>query len=188
MIKTGFEKNEQMKDLDKYINENADFFNSDEPEDGHFDRFKAKMGKEPRKLKEISFSLVFKIVSVAAILILSVLVTVKYNKETTKPQGNKYQEMTLSDISEEYKEVENYLKSNIDTKMEEFQNLSCSNADVSIDMVLEELEELDETYKELQEELKINKNDQRIIDAMIDCYQTKIELLNTILSQVNKNC
>lgn len=177
-----------MSDLDNFIRENSDFFNSNEPDDKHFDKFRKKINKDSNSVKNISFGRVFKLVSVAAVLVLCILVSVKYYRENAKPKEQPYKTMTLSDISDEYKEVENYLKSNIDSKLVEFQSLSCKNKDVAIDLVLEELKELDKTYQELQLELQQNKNDQRIIDAMIDCYQTKIELLNTILSQVNKNC
>lgn len=177
-----------MKDIEKLFNENKEAFDAFEPEDGHFERFRAKIKKRDRKLKNLSFNLMYKVISIAAVLILFALVSVKYYNENNQKPEQKYENLTLSDISEEYKEVETYLKSNVDDKLQEFQSLSCTNQDVSIEMVLDELKELDETYKELQEELKHNANDQRIIDAMIDCYQNKIELLNQIISQVSKNC
>jgi uncharacterized protein (DUF305 family) len=45
---------------------------------------------------------------------------------------------------------------------------------------------MDSVYVELQKELRANPNDQRIIDAMIKHYQTKLEVMNYILDQLRQ--
>ncbi|PIE85997.1 MAG: hypothetical protein CSA05_02770 [Bacteroidia bacterium] len=178
-----------MKKLEDIIRENKELFDTFEPESNHFDRFEQKLNKQNMRKNKYSFNFYFKIASFAAMLVLVVMLTWKFYKENyEKTASPQYKNVVLSDVSDEYKEVEMYLKSNVNDKIDEFENISCTNADFQIDNILKELKELDETYKELQQELKENGNDQRIIDAMIDCYQNKIELLNRVISQVNKNC
>jgi uncharacterized protein (DUF305 family) len=53
-------------------------------------------------------------------------------------------------------------------------------------MLMDELNQMDETYKDLQEDLKANPNDERVINAMIDHYQRKVEVMNYILSQLKE--
>jgi hypothetical protein len=45
---------------------------------------------------------------------------------------------------------------------------------------------MDSTYVELQKELKANPNDQRIVDAMIKHYQSKIEVMSYLLDQLKQ--
>ena len=42
---------------------------------------------------------------------------------------------------------------------------------------------MDSVYVQLQKELKANPNDERIINAMIEHYQTKVDVMNYILNQ-----
>jgi hypothetical protein len=43
---------------------------------------------------------------------------------------------------------------------------------------------MDSTYVSLQKELKANPNDERIINAMIEHYQTKLEVMTYIVNQL----
>ena len=49
-----------------------------------------------------------------------------------------------------------------------------------------EMASMDSVYVELQKELRANPDDQRIIDAMIKHYQTKIEVMSYILDQLKE--
>ena len=49
------------------------------------------------------------------------------------------------------------------------------------DMLISELKSMDSVYVSLQKELKANPNDERIISAMIEHYQTKLEVMTYIV-------
>jgi len=49
---------------------------------------------------------------------------------------------------------------------------------------VEEMKSMDSVYVSLQKELKANPNDERIINAMIEHYQTKLEVMAYIVSQL----
>jgi hypothetical protein len=51
-------------------------------------------------------------------------------------------------------------------------------------MLMKEMKSMDSTYVSLQKELKANPNDERIINAMIEHYQTKLEVMTYIVSQL----
>ena len=51
-------------------------------------------------------------------------------------------------------------------------------------MLLKEMKSMDSIYVSLQKELKANPNDERIINAMIEHYQTKLEVMTYIVNQL----
>ena len=50
--------------------------------------------------------------------------------------------------------------------------------------LLSELRSMDSVYVQLQKDLKANPNDERIINAMIEHYQTKVEVMSYIVNQL----
>ncbi len=53
-------------------------------------------------------------------------------------------------------------------------------------MLMYELGEMDSIYSNLKNDLKTNPNDQRVINAMIQHYQLKVEVMNQILQQLQQ--
>jgi uncharacterized protein (DUF305 family) len=51
-------------------------------------------------------------------------------------------------------------------------------------MLMHELSEMDSIYENLKKDLTTNPNDQRVINAMIQHYQLKVEVMNQILNQL----
>ena len=51
-------------------------------------------------------------------------------------------------------------------------------------MLMKEMKSIDSTYVSLQKELKANPNDERIINAIIEHYQTKLEVMTYIVNQL----
>ena len=67
----------------------------------------------------------------------------------------------------------------------EFSSLDLSNPEQQ-EALLQEMASMDSVYRDLQKELRANPNDQRIIDAMIKHYQTKLEVMSYILDQLKE--
>ena len=51
-------------------------------------------------------------------------------------------------------------------------------------MLTSEIKSMDSVYVRLQTELKANPGDERIISAMIEHYQTKLEVMTYIVNQL----
>jgi len=49
---------------------------------------------------------------------------------------------------------------------------------------MNEIRSMDSVYVQLQKELRANPGDERIINAMIEHYQTKIEVMGFIVNQL----
>jgi hypothetical protein len=52
--------------------------------------------------------------------------------------------------------------------------------------IRQELSEMDSLFVNLKQEYQTNPNDERIINAMIEYYQTKLEIVNTIKTDLEK--
>ena len=93
--------------------------------------------------------------------------------------------MTLSQVSPEYREVEKYYVQQVNLMENELTLIDMSNPEQK-EALMVEMASMDSVYVELQKELRANPDDQRIIDAMIKHYQTKIEVMSYILDQLKE--
>ena len=177
-----------MSHLEKFIRDNKDAFNQDSPKTGHEDRFQEKLKNfEPQTPKK-HVHIWLKIAAVGLLLIVSSIVVFTIYPDNSNHTNAAEEQMSLGEVSSEYKEVETYLKGNLDNKIQEFEQLQCPTGDVEKEEIRKELKALDTVYQELQQDLKHNPKNERIINAMINTYQTKIEILEQVISQVKSNC
>jgi hypothetical protein len=94
----------------------------------------------------------------------------------------------LSDISKNYKEVEEFYQAGVNERIDEFKHLQCKIDQEQQVQIDKELNQFDLNYLNLQEELRKNMNDERIIEAMIVNYETKIRFLELVIDQIKQNC
>ena len=171
-----------MKDIEKLIRENAGFFNSEEPFEGHFERFSARLEARqfvaPRRV-----SIVPHLLKAAAVAILVTLSSLWTWEHVLSPDARR---MTLSEVSPEYREVEQYYVRQVNMMEDEIEGIWINGQPEDNDALIDELNQMDEMYKDLQEDLKANPNDERVINAMIEHYQRKVEVMNYILSQLKE--
>jgi hypothetical protein len=94
----------------------------------------------------------------------------------------------LSDISKNYREVEEYYQAGVNERIDEFKHLQCKIGQDQQVQIDKELAQFDLNYLNLQVELKRNMNDERIIEAMIVNYDTKMRFLEQVINQIKQNC
>ena len=87
----------------------------------------------------------------------------------------------LSDISSELYETERFLAGEIDTKMELLAASGKLNKEIKDD-----LKEIDKSFIQFKHELRSNPHDTRLINAVLETYRVKIELLDNLLSNQNE--
>jgi hypothetical protein len=92
--------------------------------------------------------------------------------------------MSLSDVSPQYREVENYYAHQVILMESELTEVDLKNSPEQKKALLSELRSMDSVYVQLQKDLKANPNDERIINAMIEHYQTKVEVMSYIVNQL----
>lgn len=176
--------------IEELIANNLEGLNDNEPFEGHFERFEERM-KVQNKTRKISWNMVVK---VAAVVVFAFLLTNQaFIYFTPDSQGlivnaNKNKAVSLASVSSEYQEVEFYYTSSINSGIEQWNALSQEGL-ISEDeetMMQAELKEFESLYKTLQEDLAANPSDERVINAMLNFYQTKLSLINMIVNKLEE--
>ena len=152
-------------------------FDTEEPTLGHFNRFEAKLAqKETKQPKWKSKSLAW--IAIAASVAL--LFGVWFGGYSSK-QG-----LELADVSPQMEETQSFFVSTI---RQEIENINVKRNDDNqqiIDDAFLQLNKLEENYKNLTVELDNSNKDKRIIYAMINNFQQRIEVLQTLLQQLDE--
>ncbi len=171
--------------IEKYISENRDKFNVEEPAEGHFERFTEKQ-RARRLIRPAGFTPLF-LVKAAAVTLLMILSSLWLYERLPSGADRLYpgRNITLADISPEYREAEIYFMSLINEKYREIGSFDFDSARER-DMLLSELAEMDSIYKALEKELNAERGNQMIVDAMIRHYQMKIDIMSRILDQLHQ--
>jgi len=169
-----------MKDnLENKFKELQGQFDTDEPAIGHFDRFEARLAKEAKQTKEIKWNpATWRWLAVAA----SILLLIGFWLGNSSTEVG----MELAEISPKMEETQSFFVSTI---RKEIENINLQRNDSNkqiIDDAFNQLTELEKKYKELTLELEDSNEDQRIIYAMINNFQQRIVVLQTLLEQLEE--
>jgi len=171
---------DDMKNIEDIIRTNKDFFEEAEPSEGHLERFNRKL--EMRfHATSITRSIVPYLLRAAVVTLLITLSSLWTWDHFIRKGSSR---MTLGQVSPQYKEVENYYVHQVNMMEGELVNIDLKNNPDQKKILLKEMKSMDSTYISLQKELKANPNDQRIINAMIEHYQTKVEVMTYIVNQL----
>lgn len=159
--------------LEKIFKEFENQFDVEEPNEGHFSRFEAKLnkGRKPNILLKL-----WPIIAIAASVILIFGVWLGSSFST---QG-----MELSKVSSEMGETQNYFVSTIEKELATIEKERDPDTEKIINDGLQQLNKLEKQYQSLTFELKESTEDKRIIYAMIANFQQRIEVLQSLLTQI----
>lgn len=171
-----------MKNIEDLIRSNRDYFEDEEPSKGHFERFQMKLEKRFHTggIKRSIVPYLLKAAVVTLLITLSSLWT--WDHFIRSDRGR----MALGDVSPQYKEVENYYIHQVKLAESDLTAINIAENPDQKKMLKQEMESMDSVYIQLQKELKANPNDERIINAMIEHYQTKLEVLSFIVNQLKE--
>ncbi|WP_111709228.1 hypothetical protein [Lutibacter citreus] len=165
-----------MKDnLDNIFKNIEGTFDIEEPTIGHFNRFEAKLNKVTTKpLKRRKKIYTFMAIAASFVLFFGIWIGANFNNSG----------MELAEISPEMQETQSYFVSLIEKELETIELARNNNTEVLISDALKQINKLENEYKLLTLELKESTEDRRIIFAMISNFQQRIELLQSLLQQI----
>lgn len=166
-----------MKKLEQIFKDNAESFEMHNPEDGHLERFLNKLEKSHKKRNQAWATPFLKVAAVVVFVIVSGVV----GYQIRNMQTNHY---SLGEVSPKYREVELFYTSNINNQLNLIHQLGSFDNTQDQKILTDELSYMDEMYLQLEKELKLNPDDERIIQAMIEHYQVKTNILNRIIEQL----
>lgn len=182
-----------------------DMFRDNTPESqekmnkGHEQRFKARLNKEmPLKPKQSNRYFYF---SIAAVLVVALGVGLfMFNdpvstgndvelvdtpsREAEPSNTLDEKQFLLSDVSPEFKQIENYYMASINMELAKLEINDDNKA--LIDAFMLELEELDKEYQRLNAELNEAGPNEQTIEAMVANLQLRLELLLKLKNKLNE--
>lgn len=170
-----------MNKLNQFIRDNREEMDFFEPMPGHFERFEQKLSEGRTAESGKRISLLPYLLRAAVVAILVTLSSLYLYDHVVKPRTAK---MSLSDVSPEYLEVEKHFVRQVNYMQNEIQSINIEDDESHKDAMMKELENMDTVYKDLQRELAARPNDERVVQAMIDHYETKMRVMQMILNQL----
>ncbi|UMB60968.1 hypothetical protein MHL31_01910 [Lutibacter sp. A80] len=166
-----------MKDnIDNIFKNLENTFDVEEPKIGHFNRFEAKLNQPKNKSSKNKFKL-YSIITVAASVVLLFGV---WLGSSISNKG-----MELARVSTEMEETQSYFATTIKKELLLIEKERNSTTEQLINDGLKQLEILEQQYKLLTVELKESTEDKRIIYAMVSNFQQRIEILHSVLTQID---
>jgi len=172
-----------MKDeLERLILNNQHSFQNEEPLEGHFERFEARLQKASKPIRKFDFQVVLKI---AAIVVFALLVV---NQARIWLTPEKKETLSLGSISPEYHEVEFYYTNAIQTDIKQLGVFEKEGliTESEQQMILKEQKEFDQMYQKLIEDLKANPDDERVLNAMLEYYQSRMNVLSLVINKLKE--
>jgi hypothetical protein len=170
-----------MDKLDKLFYGQRDEF-EEEPLEGHFDRFESKLNHYHTVKKRNLITWPFlKIASLLIILLLSANLFIHLLPAKTEKNPPRF-------ANSELNETANFYSIRINSGMSQLQQMADRGigSEPELKQVKKEMDEMDLLYQDLQKEYSKNPNDERVVNAMIEYYQTKLNIINTIKSDLEK--
>nr|WP_297911665.1 hypothetical protein [uncultured Allomuricauda sp.] len=167
------------KSLEKLFERLQGEFDTEEPKNGHQERFLAKLNQNkgvvalPRK--QTSW---WKPLSIAASIALLCIIGVQIftQEQTIKEQ--------VVEIAPEVSKTEFYFASLIEEQVQELKDAKSPETARLVEDTLFQLDKLETDYANLEQEL-VNGGDSKIIlNAMITNFQTRIDLLKEVLASI----
>lgn len=175
--------------IEEIILDNLKELNDFEPADGHFERFRKKLALQHKKKRKLNFSIVWKVAAAVVFVLLAVNQANIYFLSDNNENGMfRSGDVTLASVSPEYEEVEFYYTNAISVGLEQWNSLLADGFITEEEQSLldTELGEFEERFKTLQTDLKANPNDERVINAMLEYYQTKLGIINMIVNKLEE--
>ena len=169
-----------IKKIEEIIRNNTGAFDSEEPSATHFKKFLKRLDDIHRNVKKERFVRVLTYVaSVAAVFLLVISIVLLQQQSVNDKLSQK--------MPAEVTEIENYFQYQIESNLRTLSS-SLENCPVQKRNLQSCFRELDKSFKTIQNDLKENPDNELVLNALINHYQTKLEIMEQMTRQNNRNC
>lgn len=152
-------------------------FDTQQPADGHDMRFLEKLNRSTNSKQTTSrIRFLQPIVAVAASIIICFGLFVVLN------QGSSGSD--LASVSEEMSTTQDFFTQTIASELNKINEQRTPETEILINDALKQLSILEKEYETLKADLNSSGQDKRVIYAMISNFQNRIEILQTVLEQI----
>lgn len=177
-----------MSILEEKIKKNKEYFDSYEPSEKHFSEFKDKLTQgHSEKSKKVSLlSVAWKVAASVVIIAVVALLLKDFNSSRQVLADDVM--IKKEQIPQELREVKTYYQSINEEKLNQINNMSCTEEDCAElkAVAREEINELNRDNEELEKDLVESNNDHRVMNAIVNNYQLMSKLLDKVIVNLNK--
>jgi len=172
--------------LEAFVHQNRDAFDLREPTTELWDRIADKLppDKEQSMPTMVPLRLVLKMAAMI-VVILGAVLFLFFPQNGNSEIWLKGNNIALHDISPEMAEVEQHYKALIEAKLITLQSSEILNGS-DYQSLIDDMTELDKDYEELKKELRHSLDKEKIIEAMIQNYRLRLQILEKMLRQIHK--
>jgi hypothetical protein len=174
-----------MSQLEKYIINHRDEFDTGEPHPGHFTRFEDLLAaqtvvKQTRSIRPM-------LLKIAALIVIMITVSVFVFDLATSEIGDWYAGKGKGDqLPPEIREAVQYYDNQADAQIAALHQLAANHpgAGALSASAVKEIQNLDATTDELKQTLATNPGNEQILDAIVRNQRMKETMLNNIIKQI----
>ncbi len=156
-------------------------FDIEEPHSGHKERFSKKLGKQtdaPEAKGKVR-SLWAPLIGIAASFVLAFFLLGEFIGPASAVNNS-----DLASISPEMKQTQEFYTGLIKKELTALNDEKSPETEGIINDALVQMEKLEKNYESLKEDLITSGKDNRVIHAMVQNFQQRIDLLNHVLTQI----
>ena len=172
-----------MSMLEEKIKKNRDILDGAEPQEGHLERFQSKLDSLHEEIARPTQWHAIRLFRVAAVIVVLLGLSVAYYLVNPSVNSNNVAAGTLP---QEIQEARMYYNKLAEEKLQKINDFAASTSEASYiqKVVVDEIVLLDSNSVKLEEELQKDKQNTRLINALIRNYKTKSDLLDDILNRL----
>ncbi len=166
-----------MDSLDKFFSKNQENFDVFEPKIGHQNRFKQKL--KQRNISGHKTKKYFYWAAAAMLVISMSLVVIRYN--TIRKQQQK-----MAEVSPKIKQSTDYFAMIIKDELKEIKQIETPETQNIVAETMHQMAILEKDYDKLLKDFKHNNDNKLIINAMIENFRKRIDLLQYTKQQLEE--
>ncbi len=154
-------------------------FDIESPQLGHQQRFLAKLNEGSNTNKSLSFNRLWNwkpVFAVAATIVLC------FSLLTIMTQESTYKD--LASVSPELSKTQDFFTATLNQELAALDKERTPETEVLITDALKQLQTLESNYEKLKIDLTESGDDKRVIYAMISNFQNRIDILQTVLKNI----
>jgi len=165
--------------IENLLTSRLEELNSEEPPAGHFDRFESRLMAENR-IKVFSRQKVWQIAAAVVFVLLAGNQVRLWMAPEEKPV------VSLAGISPEYAEVEYFYTRSIQEGIETWNEMAHTGLVPAEEnqIIQMEFKEFERRFEEIQKEFEAYPHDERVIQAMLEYYQAKLNVITMIVNKL----
>jgi translation elongation factor EF-G len=157
--------------IEDFIHKNIGAFFNEDLADGHIERFEQRLKKD-LSISKNNWSLKNIMLAASIIFLISAITIILLNMKYTLPD-----KQIFTSTAPEMYEAEKFYMDAISEKINILNKKQKISSDLSAD-----LKEIDKTIKNISKDIAQNPGDERLLSAVINVYQSKLDLLDDIIT------